>query len=76
MYATSGKKVLPRHNFVPRHREAVRALQHTTRLPGATTTADVPASMTDCVCDLKIRVHIYCRARFIIHDLSAACKSM
>ena len=49
MYATSGKKVLPRHESDPAHRTAVRALEHTTRLPGATTTADVPASMTDRV---------------------------
>src|SRR4029434_3970555 len=28
------------------------ALQHTTPLPGATSTADVPASITDRVCDV------------------------
>ena len=56
LYATSRKKVLPRHELDPAHRAAVCALQHTTPLPGATTTADVPASITDRVCDLKIRV--------------------
>ena len=51
IYATSGKKVLPHPDSEPTHRAAVRALQHTTRLPGATTTADVPASMADRVCE-------------------------
>src|SRR4029434_2734728 len=30
----------------------LQALQHTTTLPGATSTADVPASITDRVCDV------------------------
>ena len=50
--ATSGGKK-PRHESDPDHRAAVRALQHTTRLPGATTTADVPASMTDRVWETR-----------------------
>ena len=66
MYATSGKKVLPHHESDPAHRAAVHALEHTTRLPGATTTADVPASTTDRVCDLKIRVCTFIAK----HDLS------
>ncbi len=50
----------------PGHKAAVRALQHTSRLPGATATADVAAPMTDRICDLKIRV-----CSFIAeHDLS------
>ena len=52
----SGKKVLPRHEVDPAHSASIRALHHTSRLPGATATADVPASMTDRVTDLKIRV--------------------
>ena len=57
-YATSGKKVLGRHELDPAHRAAF--LQHTTLLPGATT-ADVglPASITDRVCDLKIRMCMF-----------------
>src|SRR4029434_781079 len=56
LYATTRKKVLPHHELDPAHRAAVCALQHTTPLPGATTTAYVPASITDRVSDLKIRV--------------------
>ena len=55
VYATSRKKVLPQHELDLAHSAAVHALTHTTRLPGATTTADVLASITDHVCDLKIR---------------------
>ena len=49
--ATSGKKELPHHESDTSHRAAVCTLQHTTRSTGATTTADVPASMTDRVCE-------------------------
>ena len=62
----AGKKVLPRHDLDPAHKAAGGALQHTTLLPGATTTADLPASITDRVCDLKIRV----RTLIAEHDLS------
>ena len=50
--------MLPRHELDPAHRAAVCALQHTTPLPGATTTADVPASITD-------RVHVHRIARSV-----------
>ena len=43
IYATSGKKNVSLHVLDPSHRVAVRAIQHTSRLPGATaTTADIP----------------------------------
>ena len=54
IYGSSGKKVLRKHEADPGHQAAARAVQHTTRLPGATATADVPASITDRVCDLTV----------------------
>ena len=50
IYATSSKKVLPRQKHCPLM-EQLFSLQHTTPSPGATTTADVPASLTDRVCE-------------------------
>lgn len=57
MYATSCKNVLPGYKLDPGHRAPVRGLQHTTRLPGATTTADIPASMIDHVCHLENTIY-------------------
>ena len=63
--ATSSKKVLPRHKSDPTHRAAAAvALQHTTRLPGATTKADIPASMAERVGE-NTRVHFYHRTKLL-----------
>ena len=51
IYATSDKKVLPCHKSDPSHTAAVCTLQHTTQLPGATTTTDILASVADHVCE-------------------------
>ena len=37
-YGSNGKKVLIRHQAEEKHKAAVRSLQHTASLPGATTT--------------------------------------
>ena len=63
---TSGKKILTRHEKDPAHKAAARAVQHTTLLPGASATADIPPSMADRVTNLKVRL-----CSFIAeHDLS------
>lgn len=66
-YGNNGKKVLARHQQEVSHNAAVRALQYTCSLPGATsTTTEVQASFADRVCDLKVRI-----CSFIAeHDLS------
>ncbi|KAI7805551.1 hypothetical protein IRJ41_010841 [Triplophysa rosa] len=49
-YGNNGKKVLARHQSEASHNAAVRALQYTSSLPGATsTTTEVHASMVDRV---------------------------
>lgn len=63
LYASSGKKVLARHEIDPGHR--ARALKLTTMLTGATVTADRLLSMTYCVCDLKIHLCTFT----VEHDL-------
>lgn len=66
IYATSGKKVIRRHKGDPAHKATVLALQQVSRLPGATTTANVAAPMRDRTCDIKI-----CVLTFIAeHDFS------
>ncbi len=80
LYGTSGKKVLPRHELDPSHQAAVRAIQHTSRLPGATATADIRPSMTDRVADLKIRLCSFI-AEFdlsftIAHPLVTLCQKL
>ncbi|XP_052420176.1 uncharacterized protein LOC127964065 isoform X1 [Carassius gibelio] len=66
-YGNNGKKVLARHQSEASHNAAVRALQYTCSLPGATsTTTEIHASMADRVCDVKVRI-----CSFIAeHDLS------
>ncbi|KAL0149030.1 hypothetical protein M9458_055645, partial [Cirrhinus mrigala] len=80
MYGTSGKKVLSRHELDPVHKATVRALQHTSRLPGATATADIPPSMTDHVTDLKIRLCSFIAeldlSFTIAHPLVTLCKKL
>lgn len=66
LYATSGKKTLLRHDFDKAHRAAVQALLYTCTLPGATSTANTPASFTDRVCEQKIRLCAFIAE----HDLS------
>ncbi len=59
-------KVLARHASDPGHLASVRALSHTSTLPGATATGTAAVSLTDRVCEQKIRI-----AAFIAeHDLS------
>lgn len=66
-YGSNGKKVLIRHQSDASHKAAVRSLQHTSRLPGASeTTTNAHASMTDRVCNLKVRVCAFIAE----HDLS------
>lgn len=80
MYGTSGKKVLSRHELDPVHKATVRALQHTSRLPGATATAAIPPSMTDRVTDLKIRLCSFIAeldlSFNIAHPLVTLCKKL
>lgn len=64
--AVMGKKVLMRHQPEDAHKAAVRALQHTFSLPGATTTTKARASKADCVCKQKIRICAFIAE----HDLS------
>ncbi|KAL0154205.1 hypothetical protein M9458_050459, partial [Cirrhinus mrigala] len=75
-----GKKVLSRHELDPVHKATVRALQHTSRLPGATATADIPPSMTDRVTDLKIRLCSFTAeldlSFTIAHPLVTLCKKL
>ncbi|XP_063053060.1 uncharacterized protein LOC134447504 isoform X2 [Engraulis encrasicolus] len=55
-YASSGKKVIPRHEQDPEHRvAAARAATHATLMPGETNTA-VPAASIDRAGDLNTRV--------------------
>ncbi|XP_028292840.1 uncharacterized protein LOC114455661 [Gouania willdenowi] len=56
-YGGNGKKVLARHSADAKHKAAVRALKHTSSLPGAVTvTAEAPISMADRVCNQKVRI--------------------
>ena len=67
LYGSNGKKALFKHNYEPGHQAAVRALQHTTVLPGATVTSeDARISMTDRVCNQKVRICTFIAE----HDLS------
>lgn len=66
VYGSNGKKVLMRHQPEDAHKAAVRALQHTVSLPGATTTTKARASKADCVCKQKIRICAFIAE----HDLS------
>lgn len=66
VYGSNGKKVLMRHQPEDAHKAAVRALQHTFSLPGATTTTKARASKADCVCKQKIRICAFIAE----HDLS------
>ena len=67
VYGSNGKKVLTRHQSEASHKANVRALRHTSSLPGATvTTTEVGPSMADRVCAQKVRI-----CSFIAeHDLS------
>ena len=56
LYGSSGKKVLARHVNDPGHISAVRALSYTSTFPGATATATASTSMTDRVCEQKMRI--------------------
>lgn len=56
IYATKDKKVLSWHESDSSHKAAVRAIQYTSHLLGATAMADLLPSMTDRVTDLKICV--------------------
>lgn len=66
MYGSSGKKILNRHASDPGHIASMRALSHTSNLPGATATVTTATSMTDRVCEQKIRVTAFIAE----HDLS------
>lgn len=66
VYGTSGKKMLPRHEQDAFHKAAARSVQYTSRLPGASATADIPPSITDRMTDLKIRLCAFIAE----HDLS------
>ena len=50
MYGSSGVKVLNRHASDPDHIASVRAVSHTSTLPGATATGTTATSMTERVC--------------------------
>ncbi|XP_062268267.1 uncharacterized protein LOC133974640 [Platichthys flesus] len=67
VYGSNGKKVLSRHQSEASHKANVRALRHTSSLPGAAvTTTEVGPSMADRVCTQKVRI-----CSFIAeHDLS------
>lgn len=57
VYGSNGKKVLARHQSEASHKASVRSLQHTSSLPGATTTTtEVRSSMADRVCAQKVRI--------------------
>lgn len=58
--------MLSRHKLDPVHKAAVHALQHATTLRGATVPAATSSSMTDRVCNQKIRVCTFIAE----HDLS------